>query len=531
MKKRNGFTLIELLAVIIVLAIIALIAMPIIFNVIENAKVKSLENSAYGVVDAVRLQYMENLMNSENGEVPLNGSVTALPLSGEHPTGGNWEIKNGSEVTEGRGIKITDVTFASMQGYVCNSEEDANNNLTGKVICSKQSQGTPTITFELADGTINNNGWAKANFNVKITATGTTGLKYCLSTSDCTPNQDVPSNGIDVEVEGTNYVCAVAEGLSVKCNAYNLDKTTPTLTAKESAATLTLGESKEISTYLNTATYGPSNGSVVCKTNGSEITNTSGLEVGSHTVTCVATSNSGLSSSDVTLTITVEEEATNLITLAVDANSNGVAELGDEVCIGNECFYVLTNDGSSIRMLAKYRIDVSANTTRKERLQSPFGEGTLTTAFSSSSIHGTNYDSYEGSIVEDLVGDYKTTLERMGATISEATLLSYDEVTADGQIIFRYLSADADLFISLKYHLVVIEDNGGGTRTSHFHQLAEYDLGHIFAASYVELGVMDLQLLIDIKKIKYHSAVYGILAPIGANAERLIRITLLCRYL
>ena len=38
-NKKNGFTLIELLAVIIVLAIIALIATPIIFNVIENAKI------------------------------------------------------------------------------------------------------------------------------------------------------------------------------------------------------------------------------------------------------------------------------------------------------------------------------------------------------------------------------------------------------------------------------------------------------------------------------------------------------------
>ena len=62
--KRKGFTLIELLAVIIVLAIIALIATPIIFNVIENAKIKSLENSCYGVIDAVRTNYSENLLNS-----------------------------------------------------------------------------------------------------------------------------------------------------------------------------------------------------------------------------------------------------------------------------------------------------------------------------------------------------------------------------------------------------------------------------------------------------------------------------------
>lgn len=78
--KKNGFTLIELLAVIIVLAIIALIATPIIFNVIENAKLKSLENSTYGVVDAVRMQYMENLMNSTDGTVKLTGNVADLTV-------------------------------------------------------------------------------------------------------------------------------------------------------------------------------------------------------------------------------------------------------------------------------------------------------------------------------------------------------------------------------------------------------------------------------------------------------------------
>ena len=490
------------------MAIKAIIAKTIItannsINVIENAKLKSLENSAYGVVDAVRLYYMENLINSENGEVLLTGSVTNLPLSGEHPTGGTWTIENGKDVTDNRGIKIKDVTFASMQGYVCNSEEN-DGKLTGKVICSKQDETTINIVFEVADGTINNNGWAKANFNVKVTAEGATGLKYCLSNAECTPNQDVPSNGIDVTTEGINYICAVAEGVTVKCNAYNLDKTaptlgtfdivgtlgengwytsdvtikgtggsddlsgpvitevnissitentdgivviltttnkaglastdttiikidkqTPTLTAKESTPTVTVGESNLLSTYLNTPTYGASSGSVVCKTNGSEITNTSSLAVGSHTITCNAVSNSGINSSDVTLTITVEEE--KLIRLAVDSDGDGVAELGDEVCIGNECFYVLTNDGTNIRMLSKYRIDVSDNTTRKDRLQNT---GTLITVFSSSTIKGTNPNSYEGSIVEDLVGDYKATLEGLGATISESTLLSYDEVTA-----------------------------------------------------------------------------------------------------
>ena len=417
--KKKGFTLIELLAVIIVLAIIALIAMPIIFNVIENAKLKSMENSAYGVVDAVRLYYMENLLNTDNGEVPLNGSVTTLSLSGEHPTGGTWTIENGKEVTTGRGIKIEGVTFASMQGYVCDSEEDENKNLTGKVICAKDN-----LVFTVADNAINDKGWANADFNVKVTAEGVSNLKYCIDDEKCTPNQDVPSSGINVTTEGNSYLCVKGDNTKVRCNIYNLDKTTPTLTVKTANPTVFLGQSNEISTYLNTATYGTSNGSVVCKTNNNEITNTSSLAVGTHTVTCNAVGNNGKSSSNAVLTIKVEEKLTRL---AVDANSNGVAELGDEVCIGNECFYVLTNDGTNIRMLAKYRIDVSDNTTRKNRLQNT---GTKTTVFSSETIKGTNENSYEGSIVEDLVEDYKTTLEGLGATISEATLLSYDEVTA-----------------------------------------------------------------------------------------------------
>ena len=48
MRKRNkGFTLVELLAVIVILALIALIATPIILNVINDAKKQAAKDSAY----------------------------------------------------------------------------------------------------------------------------------------------------------------------------------------------------------------------------------------------------------------------------------------------------------------------------------------------------------------------------------------------------------------------------------------------------------------------------------------------------
>lgn len=43
--------------------------------------------------------------------------------------------------------------------------------------------------------------------------------------------------------------------------------------------------------------------------------------------------------------------------IATVASGDGT-KIGDEICIGTECFYVLENDGHNIRMLSKYNLDV-----------------------------------------------------------------------------------------------------------------------------------------------------------------------------
>ncbi|MBQ6817901.1 MAG: hypothetical protein IJO27_05655, partial [Bacilli bacterium] len=415
---------------------------------------------------------------------------------------------------------------------VCDSEEDATGNLTGKVKCIKQEAETQAgeIVFEVEEGAINEKGWAKESFDVTITAPGETGMKVCIAyDGECTPTipndyqceevniydyvinpeacaafgtsmelgqsqiktfcadenktlvNIVESVGISAQTlvdagvisnltiygkyyycssdedsrhifefqtntatatsemnllhEGSNYVCVEAEGLQTKCEVYKFDETTPTLIADDTSVIVEPSANNEINTFL-TSTYGPSNGSIVCKINGSEITNTSSLAEGTHAIICNAISNSGLSSANAILIITVGEQKTVFATLLVDTNGNGIAELGDEVCIEDECFYVLTNDGNNIRMLAKYRIDVSDNTIRKIRLQNT---GTMTTEFASDT------SSYAVSIAKDLVGDYKVTLEGLGATISEATLLTYDEVvTAPFNCQFTSFSCDTN---------------------------------------------------------------------------------------
>ena len=144
-KKKIGFTLIELLAVIIVLAIIALIATPIIFNVIENAKLKSLENSCYGVIDAVRTKYAEGLLNSEDGTVKLSGDVKDITVSGEQPIAGTWEIDNSSD-SDNRGIKIKDVKFGSMKDYTC-TNLNSDGTINSKVTCTKGGSDEPISQY------------------------------------------------------------------------------------------------------------------------------------------------------------------------------------------------------------------------------------------------------------------------------------------------------------------------------------------------------------------------------------------------
>ena len=181
-NKKNGFTLIELLAVIIVLAIIALIATPIIFNVIENAKIKSLENSCYGVIDAVRTNYSENLLNStreckdENdkncgGKIETSGDVKELTVAGEQPSGGSWVIVNDPKAENGRGIQITDVTFDSMKGYFC-----SNDLTTGKVKCEKGNKPQTELIFKEKVLGENNSNIVTTGDGLysKTTSTGTT---------------------------------------------------------------------------------------------------------------------------------------------------------------------------------------------------------------------------------------------------------------------------------------------------------------------------------------------------------------------
>ena len=118
MKEKNkGFTLVELLAVIVILALIALIATPIILNVINDAKKQAAKDSAYGYMDAVE----KYIVSSELEDKSIKDGTYSVEylnsmgvsVKGSTPDNGNIEIKNSS-------VKSYDI---GIDGYVVSNGE------------------------------------------------------------------------------------------------------------------------------------------------------------------------------------------------------------------------------------------------------------------------------------------------------------------------------------------------------------------------------------------------------------------------
>lgn len=59
--NKKGFTLVELLAVIIILGIVLVIAVPKITSVIETSKINSLKESVKGIAKSAENEYLERI--------------------------------------------------------------------------------------------------------------------------------------------------------------------------------------------------------------------------------------------------------------------------------------------------------------------------------------------------------------------------------------------------------------------------------------------------------------------------------------
>ena len=123
-NNKKGFTLVELLAVIVILAIIALIATPIILNVIDDAKTNAAKNSAYGYIDALEKANAQDMLSSESinvlsgdytisdGALTHGESAVTVKFKGTKPTSGTLTYAEG-KLSSGSTITVDGKTFTS----------------------------------------------------------------------------------------------------------------------------------------------------------------------------------------------------------------------------------------------------------------------------------------------------------------------------------------------------------------------------------------------------------------------------------
>ena len=135
MNSNKGFTLIELLAVIVILAIIALIATPMILGVIDTAKQGSAKSSAQYYVEAIEKTMMTNQLDGK-GSV-ADGTYT-VGEDGVTLTSGSNSFKvnvkgdkasKDSTVTIANG-QVTTATLTFTNIYAKSVTVDANGNAT-----------------------------------------------------------------------------------------------------------------------------------------------------------------------------------------------------------------------------------------------------------------------------------------------------------------------------------------------------------------------------------------------------------------
>lgn len=151
-QNKKGFTLIELLAVIVILAIIALIATPIILSMINNARKSAAKSSTLGYVESIE-DYVGFYEASKGG---IEGLDT---YDKEAPTGECTLAKSGSATTATwTGTGCADF-YTAVNGTTKGKAPDAAKvTITnGKVAANSEfTYGSYTYVYTGSDATLKN---------------------------------------------------------------------------------------------------------------------------------------------------------------------------------------------------------------------------------------------------------------------------------------------------------------------------------------------------------------------------------------
>ena len=160
MKNKKGFTLIELLAVIVVLAIIALIATPIVMNTIKKSKKGAAERSADSYIKQVETAVAEERLSktevlegeyqiTSDGNLCRDKSASCsddnkikIEMSGTKPTSGKIKITNGSVDQSSSSMTIGDYTVSYNPTKKTYEATEKGNTPQVEVLCTAKTTAT-----------------------------------------------------------------------------------------------------------------------------------------------------------------------------------------------------------------------------------------------------------------------------------------------------------------------------------------------------------------------------------------------------
>ena len=197
MKEKNkGFTLVELLAVIVILALIALIATPIILNVINDAKKQAAKDSAYGYMDAVEKYIVSSELEDKSikdGTYRVEDLNKKISVKGSTPDNGIIKIENkevkkydigidGYAVSNGEVKKVsttkkfengTAVYYNPVSEEKCTGYTETNSTTGTKSGCMKwyvfnDKEGNATVNVILDHNTTANVAWNSTGNNSEM---------------------------------------------------------------------------------------------------------------------------------------------------------------------------------------------------------------------------------------------------------------------------------------------------------------------------------------------------------------------------
>ena len=254
---KKGFTLIELLAVIIILAVVAVIATPIVLDVVDDAKESANRSYIAEYANRIELAVAQDFFYDQeypiitdewfnNHDVNIEGVVceesyydTIIGVVLNRCT-----VSKKNDVALLNNVVHADSVYcyARKKVYSDCSDLDYTSHYNHAVInkTNRNDKTKPTIDLQVDDSIFNDKGWAKNDFSVVVNTNDEGGsliygYKWCVDTKPCKLDNFSETNTgeilVNVESSTTN-VCVQSidnggNNSSVVCNEYKLDKTAP----------------------------------------------------------------------------------------------------------------------------------------------------------------------------------------------------------------------------------------------------------------------------------------------------------------